>query len=131
MNKKKIILSVLSVLVLVFELLPYGVVLNFGNPEGEPLRETFSYFSLIPYGYANIGPFITAILTCFLIILIIVGWFKFGKKLNLAIMWLSGIAMVFSLFPLFLGFEYISMIGIYVSLMLGIIFGICFLKGEK
>ncbi len=129
--KKKIILSLSIVLTLILELLPYGAVLNFGNPDGEPWRKTYSYFSLLPFGYANFGPLITAILTCILIILIIIGWFKYSRGLNIAIMYVSGFATVTSLLPLFLGINYISVIGISITVLLAITFGICFLKGER
>lgn len=129
--KKKIILSLSIVLTLILELLPYGAVLNFGNPDGEPWRKTYSYFSLLPFGYANFGPLITAILTCILIILIIMGWFKYSRGLNIAIMCISGFATVTSLLPLFLGIRNFSLIGVCISLLLGFIFGMCFLKGEN
>lgn len=129
--KKKIILSLSIVLTLILELLPYGAVLNFGNPDGEPWRKTYSYFSLLPFGYANFGPLITAILTCILIILIIMDWFKYSRGLNIAIMNISGFATVTSLLPLFLGINYISVIGISITVLLGFVFGMCFLKGEN
>mgnify|MGYP006903536268 FL=1 len=78
MKIKKLLLSFLVVMALIFELLPNGVVLRFMNPEGEPWVRTYSYFSLVPYGYANFGPLIAAALTCVLIILIAVGWFKYS-----------------------------------------------------
>lgn len=67
MKMKKLLLVSFPIIAFVLELLPYGVVLNFANPEGEPWRRTYSYFSLTPFGYANFGPFITAILTCALL----------------------------------------------------------------
>ena len=59
MKIKKSLFVVLPLATLILELLPNGVVLNFANPEGEPWRRTYSYFSLTPFGYANVGPFIT------------------------------------------------------------------------
>ena len=67
-NTKNLLLSIFAFAILVLELLPNGVVLNFANPEGAPWRKTYSYFSLTPFGYANFGPFITSVLTCILII---------------------------------------------------------------
>ena len=131
MNKKKIILTLLSVFVLILEILPYGAVLRFANPEGEPWRKTFSYFDLINVGYANFAPFITAVLSCVLIFLIIIGWFRFSKGLNFAIIWVSGFATGISLLPLFSGVENFSLIGACISILLGLIFVICFLKGES
>ena len=131
MNKKKIILSLLSISVLILELLPYGAVLRFANPDGEPWRKTFSYFDLINVGYANFAPFITALLSCVLTVLIIIGWFRFSKGLNIAIMNVSSFATVISLLPLFSGVDNFSVIGGCISVLLGTIFGICFLKGES
>lgn len=51
----------------VLELLPYGAVLHFANGFGGTIRETFSYFSFIPFGYANFGPLCTAVLSCLLL----------------------------------------------------------------
>ena len=132
MSKNKIIknlfLSIFAFAILVLELLPNGVVLNFANPEGEPWRRTYSYFSLIPFGYANFGPFITAVLTCVLIVLILTCWFKFSKKLNVAIKSLSGVAIVTSLFPLMFGADNVTIIGVVITILLASIFGICFIN---
>ena len=73
MKIRKLLLSFLAGIALIFELLPNGVVLRFMNPEGEPWVRTYSYFSLVPYGYANFGPLIAAVLTCVLIILIAIS----------------------------------------------------------
>ena len=50
-------LGILPVITIVLEILPYGAVCNFANPEGEVLRETFSNFDLTPFGYANLPLF--------------------------------------------------------------------------
>lgn len=130
-NIKNIFLSIFAFTILVLELLPNGVVLNFANPEGEPWRRTYSHFSLIPFGYANFGPFITAILTCVLIVLILTCWFKFSKKLNVAIKSLSGVAIVTSLFPLMFGSNNVTIIGVVITILLASIFGICFINCRK
>ena len=61
--RKRMVYCILPVAALVLELLPWGAVCNFANPNGAPWRRTFSYFSLIPFGYANVGPFLTGVLT--------------------------------------------------------------------
>lgn len=86
MKMKKLLLVSFPIIAFVLELLPYGVVLNFANPEGEPWRRTYSYFSLTPFGYANFGPFITAILTCALLALAVIYLFKPRKGLKTAIL---------------------------------------------
>ncbi|MBQ8558938.1 MAG: hypothetical protein IJ439_03015 [Tyzzerella sp.] len=92
MKIKKFLLAGLSLSAFILELLPVGVVLNFANPEGEPWRRTYSYFSLTPVGYANFGPFITAVLTCDLLVQVAIYLFKPCKGLNTAIMNVSGFA---------------------------------------
>ena len=99
--------------------------MNFANPDGEPWRRTYSYFSLTPFGYANFGPLITAILTCVLLVLVVVYLFKSHKGLNIAIM---NFATATSLLPLMLGFSYITVIGVIVSVFLAATFGVCFIK---
>ena len=128
MKIKKILLFVFCLTVFILELLPYGVVLNFANPEGEPWRKTYSYFSLTPFGYANFGPLITAILTCILLVLVVVYLFKSHKGLNIAIMNVSGFATATSLLPWMFGFSYITVISAIVSVLLASTFGVCFIK---
>ena len=118
-RKQPIIAFAILIVILVLELLPYGAVLHFGNPEGEPLRETFSYFDLTPYGYANFGPFITAILTCVLLVLSIINLFVDNDKIKTTIKIVSLIALVASLAPLIVN-SY-SVIGGVISFLLLVI----------
>ena len=60
---KKVCLAVLPALTIVLELLPLGAVCIFATSPTERVKETFSYYSLTPFGYANFAPLITAILT--------------------------------------------------------------------
>lgn len=128
MKIKKSLFVVLPLATLILELLPNGVVLNFANPEGEPWRRTYSYFSLTPFGYANVGPFITAILTCILLVLVAVYLFKPRNGLNTAILNVSGFATAASLMPLMFGFDYITVIGVIITLLLAGTFGCGFIK---
>lgn len=131
MKVKKFLLILLSIVALVLEILPYGAALNFANPEGEPLRETYSYFSLTPFSYANFGPFITAILTCALLVLAIVGLFKYSKGLKTAMLNVSGFATAASLMPLMFGTDYITPIGVIITVLLAGSFGVCFIKEKQ
>ncbi len=130
MKIKKSLFVVLPLATLIFELLPNGVVLNFANPEGEPWRRTYSYFSLTPFGYANVGPFITAILTCILLVLVAVYLLKPRNGLNTAILNVSGLATAASLMPLMFGFDYITVIGVIITLLLAGTFGCGFIKAK-
>ena len=118
-RKRSIIVFAVLIVILVLELLPYGAVLYFGNPEGEPLRETFSYFDLTPYGYANFGPFITAILTCVILVISIINLLVDNYKIKSTIMIVSLIALVASLAPLIVN-SY-SVIGGVISFLLLVI----------
>ena len=117
--KKKLIMLCTTLIALVLEILPYGAVCNFANPEGEPWRRTYSYFDLTPFGYANFAPFIVALLTCVLIILIVVS--LVGKKeMKAPIFAVSAIATVLSLAPLLYGIRFFSVVGALISVALAI-----------
>ena len=118
-RKQPIVIFAILIVILVLELLPYGAVLHFGNPEGEPLRETFSYFDLTPYGYANFGPFITAILTCVLLVISIIHLLVDNDKIKTTIKIVSLIALVASLAPLLV--DCYSVIGGAISFLLLVI----------
>lgn len=128
MKIKKILFIALPLIAFILELLPYGVVLNFANPEGEPWRRTYSYFSMMPFGYANIGPLITAILTCVLLVLVVVYLFKPRKGMNTTILNVAGFATAASILPLMFGFDYITVIGVIITALLAGTFGCGFIK---
>ena len=115
--KKKIIVLCILLCTLVLEILPYGAVCNFGNPEGDPFRETFSYFSRTPYGYANFSPLITAVLTCVLLLVVLIA-IVFKKELGKKTAILAGIASLISLCPMLYGLDDYSIVGALISLCL-------------
>ena len=117
--KKKLIMLCTTLIALVLEILPYGAICNFANPEGEPWRRTYSYFDLTPFGYANFAPFIVALLTCVLIILIVVS-FVSKKEMKAPILAVSAIATVLSLAPLLYGIRFFSVVGALISVALAI-----------
>lgn len=95
------LLPVLTVLLLVLELLPYGVVLRFAQPEGDAILHTYSYFDLTPWGYAAFTPLLTALLSVSLLVLTLVSVFrKNGRKLDSPITAVSLLAAALSLMPL-------------------------------
>ena len=125
--KKKLIMLFTTLIALVLEILPYGAVCNFANPEGEPWRRTYSYFDLTPFGYANFAPFIVALLTCVLIILIVVSLVS-KKLLRTPILAVSAIVTVLSLAPLLYGIRFFSVVGALISVALAITTVIAFIK---
>ncbi|MBQ2694565.1 MAG: hypothetical protein IJF57_03340 [Clostridia bacterium] len=94
MKKKNIIPLLFIAAAIVFEILPYGAKLTFALDGGKTREELFSYFSLTPYGYANFLPFITAVLTCALLVLAVVILFKDFEKLKKAFKYFSVVVFV-------------------------------------
>ncbi len=118
MQKKRFLLLLLPILTLILEILPYGAVCNFAVSPTETKRETFSYFSLTPYGYANFTPFITAILTVVVVALVLIYCLTGKSKLKSAATGLLIAACVLSFGQLLFGLEYFSVVGLLISLTL-------------
>ena len=123
--KNKFIILCTTLIALVLEILPYGAVCNFANPDGEPWRYTYSYFDLTPFGYANFTPFIVALLTCVLIVLIIVSLLS-KKTVRTPILTVSAIATVLSLAPLLYGISFFSIVGAFISVALALTTAVAF-----
>ena len=115
--KKKLLMLCTTLTALVLEILPYGAVCNFANSEGEPWRHTYSYFDLTPFGYANFAPFIVALMTCALTVMIVVSIVS-KKPTRTPISAVSVIATVLSLAPLLLGISFFSLVGAFISVAL-------------
>ena len=113
--KKRLMYLALPVLTLILEILPYGAVCNFANPEGEAWRRTYSYFDLTPFGYANFAPLLTALLTCLIIVLTVIFVIKGKTSVATAAKYILLAATVISLGPLLLGREYFSVTGSFIT----------------
>lgn len=128
----KMIVFLLLIIVLILEVLPYGAVLNFATNNGENLiRSTYSYFSLTPFGYANFGPFLTAITTVLLLILMVMFIIKHNSAILKIINYLSILAFLLSLSPLLYGLNFFSIVGLLISLLLLIEIFILLIFKEK
>lgn len=128
---KKTLILILTLCTLVLEILPYGAVCNFMTPPGEPpLRLTYSYFSLIPFGYANFAPFIVAILSCVLLVLILVYMFV-GQRMRIPVLCVAAFASSLSLCPLLLGISYYSPVALCITLCLCAVTGLTLFSKEK
>lgn len=117
--KKWYLFSLLCVVAaFVLELLPGGAVLKFGKPDGTFFIETYSYFSMTPFGYANFGPLPAALLSA----VILVGVFILllskapTSRLSLGMLACCIAALFFSLLPF--GSTYITVIAISISALL-------------
>lgn len=134
MFKRKIAMTVLSILTLILEILPYGAVCVFSDGVTE-YRETYSCFDLRPFGYANFSPLITAVLSCVILVLCIILCFRKSKKLNKALATLSGLAAVISFVPFLmgLGFRFYGVCAAAITALLAVIFilALSVKKGEN
>ncbi len=115
---KKIRLLILPIITIILQILPCGAVLVFAPSPTERVRETFSYFNLTPFGYANFAPFITALLTCIILLLALIS-IKL-EKMRKAVFWLSLAAAIISLLPLVFGIDYYSVVGGIITITLAI-----------
>ncbi len=116
--KKKMLYLILPIITLILEILPYGAVCNFANPEGEPWRKTFSYFDLTPFGYANFAPFLTAIITCAVFVLLLAYLFTDKHWVLKTVKILLCVSVILSLCPLMLGINFFSMVGAMITVSL-------------
>jgi len=113
--KKRLLTLIFPIITLFLEILPYGAVCNFANPEGKPWRETYSYFDLLPFGYANFAPFLTAIVTCAALVLLIIYLFAGNYGLIKAARWVLCTGVVLSLCPLLLGIRFFSLVAALIT----------------
>ncbi len=116
-----IIYTVVTAVVILLEALPYGAVLNFARaPEegGGTFRTTYSYFDPLPYGYANFGPFLTAVLSAVMLLLLLFAFFIRRFGLLKAVFVLNILAVLTSLMPLLMGVRNYSIVGLLISALL-------------
>ena len=118
--KKKIFAFLSSLVALALEITPWGAVLRFAHPEGEPIRKTYSYFSLVPYGYANFFPLLTAIVTSLLVIVFIIAFVGKKQKSENTRFYLAFAGAILSLLPLLGGIENFSLTGLGITLFLAL-----------
>lgn len=108
---------------IVLELLPNGVIIWWAAPPGvEPKPDLYSYFDILPFGVAMFPPFITALLTVavtiFTVIVMLLGK-RFTKPRNALFVCIIVTAAI-SACPVLYGFKYVTVIGVLITLMLGI-----------
>ena len=116
--RKKILSIILPLAAVILETLPTGTVMYFGNPSGDPFRQTFSYFDPIHWGYADFAPNLTALLTCVLLVLVLVNALVQNKKLTRAVSVVAALAAVFSLLTFVFGGT--TLIGVGISVLLSL-----------
>ena len=131
MKTKRLLYLIFPVITLILEILPYGAVCNFANPEGDPWRITYAYFALTPFGNANFAPFLTALATCVALLLlgiyVFAGKESFLPKARIAI----AVAFVLSLCPLLFGVSYYSLVGGFITVSLVLELAVMWLFNSK
>ena len=122
--KKRFLYLVLPIISLILEVLPYGAVCIFASSPTDRIRETFSYFDLTPFGYANFAPFLTALITCLIFVLLFIYLLKGNTVFAIKAKDILYVALVMSLGPLVFGIAYFSVVGglITASLLAELLF---------
>lgn len=89
---------------LILEILPIGAVMVFATGPSEHFTEVYSYFSLLPLGYANFTPMLTGIMTIATSLFSVIAIVRFDKsiKVKKAAFICSVLAFLLSIAPLFL-----------------------------
>lgn len=121
--KKRLLYLILPIITLILEILPYGAVCNFAHPatdDGtiERVRELYSYFDLLPFGYANFAPLLTAIVTCFVFLFLVIYCFTGKYSVVKITKGVLSAAVVLSLCPLLYGLDYFSVVGALITISL-------------
>lgn len=111
---------------LILEILPIGTVMVFATSPTKQTIEVYSYFSLLPVGYANFTPLLTGILTILIILLGAIALFKFDNAASLrkAMFVCSVISLLLSIVPLFL-FGTVGMAAASYAVSCAILLSIC------
>lgn len=111
---------------LILEILPIGTVMVFATSPTKQTIEVYSYFSLLPVGYANFTPLLTGILTILIILLGAIALFKFDNAASLrkAMFVCSVISLLLSIVPLFL-FGTVGMTAAGYAVSCAILLSIC------
>ena len=132
MKKMKIMLIISALVSLCLEIFGKGAVCKFATPE-ETIIETYSYFSLVPYGYANFAPFITAVLTILIFVFAVLLFTSAAKKITGILKAVSIISVITSFIPLVMfGMEYYNAVSFFISLLMIIqLVVIILLKSKK
>ena len=131
--KKRVseIIEIITMLViLILEILPYGVVLNFSHVTEDGSIDLFpkyySYFDLMPFGYAHFTPLIIAVLTCLLIVLYVVKLIKKNVLLDYIVIGILIFIVLLSILPILIGYG-ITIINVFVIILIGIVLILNFL----
>lgn len=119
MKIKRILAAILPIIMLIAEIFP-GAILNFTVPTDtgtETVKMTYSYFDITPAEYSNFGPVFCAALTVLLALCVAVAFFTGSKKFGRAAKISAILTFVFSLLPIAFGADWLSPVGVAISLL--------------
>ena len=103
-------------IILVLESIPTSAYHIAGTITGKATYETSSYFVLNPFGFPGFAPFITAILTSTIAILLLLSlFFKMNHTLLQKLLLIS---ILFSLGPTITGLRFLSFWAISITLLM-------------
>lgn len=127
--------AVVSLALIVLEILPSGaaMILQWPDSEGKFTfqKQLYSYFNYnVGATSNNYLPFITAIVSCILLILTILAIIKVDFQLNKVIMTIAVIGFLTSL-PLMYGLFSYTLIGLIISVLLAGIVFLCYIEDKK
>lgn len=118
---------------IILEALPYGAVLVFSPSPDESLVRLYSYFNFITFAYANFAPSLTATLTVTLAVMSLTANLVKRKatRLRNTQFIITLVATVISICPAFYGYEYVTVIGVVITLLLAISAIFCAIANAK
>jgi hypothetical protein len=116
--KKRFLFLLLPIITLILEILPYGAVCVFASSPTDVVINTYSYFSMVPFGYANFSPLLTAFLTCTVLVLLTVYFVKGNRVILRATNYFLIFAAVISLGSLIYGIKFYSLVASLITFSL-------------
>lgn len=120
MKKGKVCLIIFPLAAIALELLPFGVTMDFASSPVETVTHTYSYFSMMPFGYGNFFPLITAVLSCIVFVCSVMAAAWKSRRVCRVLSILSAFVLVISFMAFMVGLKNFSFVGggITVSLAL-------------
>lgn len=118
--KKRVLYLIFPIITVILELLPYGAVCIFATSPTDRIKETFSYFDLTPFGYANFTPLLTAVISCLILVLLVIYCIKGNVRTAIQAKNILFVAVILSLGALVLGLEYYSFVAALITLSLAV-----------
>lgn len=107
----KKIISIVSMLVaIVLMVIPYGVAMKFASSPTERVTLYYSYFDMIPFGYGNWFPIITAVLSIIIVLVLLIDSKRFNLKKVIKVLMSIGILSIILSWLTFDTFTFISLL---------------------